>query len=54
MVGPWVFAPHLVRLRTRWEARAKRRVCLTLHHLGLFKPLSFVQWDLLGEKARGG
>jgi radical SAM protein with 4Fe4S-binding SPASM domain len=34
----------LVRLRARWEAAAKRRVCLTLHRLGLLKPLSFVQW----------
>ncbi len=38
------YPPGLVRLRARYEARAKRGVCLALHHLGLLKPLSFVQW----------
>jgi mycofactocin biosynthetic radical S-adenosylmethionine protein MftC len=39
-----VVLPCLGRLRARWEARAKRRVCLGLHQLGLLKPISFVQW----------
>jgi hypothetical protein len=40
MSGTWGLAPRLARLRERWEARGKRRVCLGLHHLGLLKPLS--------------